>query len=90
MATKTTETKAVEPTKEVEVKTKDAPRVRIMLPYVEGEDPDQVVGLNGVMYKVRKGEPVDVPEGVAEVLRLSNKQIMDSIETKRQLKDQEL
>lgn len=48
--------------------------VTITLPLLEGEKESQIalVGYNFKMYKIKRGEPVEVPEGVAYVLELSN------------------
>lgn len=51
-------------------------RVRVMIPYVEGQGTDQTVGVNGVFYKIKKGCWVDVPEAVAEVIINSQQQAM--------------
>ena len=59
----------------VETKSEE-PRVRIIVPYIEGEDPEQVVGVNGKFYQIRKGVYVDVPPEVAEVLENANMQMV--------------
>ena len=43
--------------------------VTIQLPLTRHEKDDVYVGLNGVGYLIRRGEPVEVPTGVAEILR---------------------
>lgn len=40
----------------------------INIPYIDGESPDETVGINGKMYKIQKGEPVEVPLSVAKVI----------------------
>lgn len=49
-------------------------KVTITLPLLEGDDTEQfeLVGYNFKMYQIKRGEPVEVPEGVAYVLELSN------------------
>ena len=51
-------------------------RVKVMIPYIEGQGTDQTVGVNGVFYKIKKGCWVDVPEVVAEVIMQSQQQAM--------------
>lgn len=43
-------------------------KVKLRVPKDGGED-EVLVGVNGVMYRIRKGVEVEVPESVAEVLR---------------------
>ena len=50
------------------VKEEDEHRVMVMVPYVEGEDPDVTVIVNGYITKFRKGEMVAVRPEVAHVL----------------------
>ena len=52
----------------------DDERVMVMVPYVEGEDPDVTVIVNGYITKFRRGEMVSVKKNVAEVLANSNRQ----------------
>lgn len=35
---------------------------------------DLTIGLNGVMYKIKRGEPIKVPVAIAEIIRNSNEQ----------------
>lgn len=67
---------------------KDEQRVRIMIPYVEGECEYEVVGVNGVLYQIQKGEEVEVTQAVARVLSNSNKQIKRAQENRRRFKKQ--
>lgn len=67
---------------------KDDSRVRIMIPYIEGEDPEETVGINGVFYKIIKGEEVEVPRAVASVLSNSNKQYKTALSNQRKFKKQ--
>lgn len=73
MATKKTD--KAEPA-ETKTNVKEPERVRIIVPYIEGEDPEQVVGVNGKFYQIRKGVYVDVPPEVAEVLENANMQMV--------------
>lgn len=62
---------------ETEKKTADKDeRVLIMIPYIEGEDPEVTVGINGVFTKIRKGVAVYVSKPVASVLQNSYHQAM--------------
>ncbi len=76
MATKKTDKVAVETVNNEEPKKDETERVRIIVPFIDGEDPEQVVGVNGKFYKIRKGVYVDVPAEVAEVLENSNLQMV--------------
>ena len=73
---------------EKELKKKDDSRVKIMIPYIEGEDPELTVGINGVFYKIIKGEEVDVPRAVAKVISNSNKQMKAALENQKKFKQQ--
>ena len=45
-------------------------RVFVKVPRAgSGEDPYQLVGVNGEMFRIKRGERVEVPESVAEVLQ---------------------
>ena len=44
-------------------------KVKIRLPKVAGEDPVAFVGINGKGYRIKRGQDVEVPEEVAEVLK---------------------
>ena len=48
--------------------------VKVLLPLLENGDTEQYVAVNGRSFLIRRGEEVEVPECVAEVLRLSEKQ----------------
>ena len=48
--------------------------VTVYLPFVEGEEDEITVGVNGKMYKVKRGEEVEVPRSVAVVIRNANLQ----------------
>lgn len=71
-----------------EPKAKDDGLVTIMIPYVEGEDREVTVGINGVYTKIRKGVTVRVTPAVAEVLANSNKQMMAALDNQEKFKSQ--
>lgn len=64
--------------------------VMIMIPYVEGQDPVQYVGVNGVSYQIKKGVTVQVPKKVAEVISNSNLQMMEALETQKKYRNQKI
>lgn len=50
------------------------PKVRVTLPKAgPGEDAVIFVGLNGKGYRIQRGKEVEVPAGVAEILRNADK-----------------
>lgn len=73
-----------------EAKKEEPKRVTTFIPYIEGEDPELTVGVNGVMYKIRKGEEVEVPVEVMEVIHHSNQQIMAFEQQRKELQSQDL
>ena len=78
-------TKATEEQKTVEAKEE---RVRVFVPYIEGEDPEVTVWVNDEITKFKKGYQVEVPKNVAEVLENSNQLQMVAMENRRKLKNQ--
>lgn len=86
MATKKTTTIEAEQ-KPVEVKEEDN-RVTIMIPYIEGEDPEVTVWVNDEITKIKKGHQVKVKPAVAEVLENANQQMMVAMENRKKLKNQ--
>lgn len=62
--------------------------VTVNIPYIEGKGETQYVCDNGKSYLIRKGEPVEVPVSVAEILEQGNAQAMVIRQTKKNLKDQ--
>lgn len=44
-------------------------KVKIKLPLTRSEKDDVFVGVNGKTYLIKRGEAVEVPESVAEVLQ---------------------
>lgn len=56
-------------TEEKTVPTTEEERVTIRLPLSREDRDDVYVGLNGKSYLIKRGVNVDVPAGVAEILR---------------------
>ena len=86
MATK----KPAETEKKAEPKEKSEERemVTVMIPYIEGQDPEVTVGINGVYTKGKKGRMVKVPKNVAEVLAQSDQMTMVALENQEKFKSQ--
>ena len=84
MATKKTDT---EVKKEVKAEEMDN-RVMVMVPYVEGQDPEVTVIINGEVTKFKKGVTVMVKPEVAEVLQNSNQQTMAAFKNQEKFKNQ--
>lgn len=63
-------------------------RVQVMVPFIEGQDPEVTVIINGHITKFRKGEVVSVPRNVAEVLQNSNQQMMLALKNQEKFKSQ--
>lgn len=73
---------------ETEVKAAKENLVSIMVPYIEGEDPEVTVIINGEVTKFRKGVTVRVKPNVAQVLENSNKQMMAAYANQKKFKEQ--
>ena len=69
-------------------KAKEEEKVTVMVPYVEGEDPEVTVIINGQYTRFRKGETVQVSKAVASVLKNSNKQMMAALDNQKKFKNQ--
>lgn len=67
-------------TKAVKEKEPVAKKVTIMLPLTRSEKEDVYVGVNGKGYLIKRGEPVEVPAAVAEVLRHRDDMINKALE----------
>lgn len=68
---------ATRKTEEVEnaaVKAPDTVTIKIPIDPSNRSEDDITVGLNGKMFKIKRGIPVDVPKGVAEILEHSESQ----------------
>ena len=50
---------------------KEVKKVKIRLPLLSKNDPDQFVGVNGETFLIKRGVEVEVPEYVAEAIRLA-------------------
>ena len=86
MATKKTVTEEQKPVEE-KAEAKEE-RVRVFVPYIEGEDPEVTVWVNDEITKFKKGYQVEVPKNVAEVLENSNQLQMVAMENRKKLKNQ--
>ena len=64
-------------------------KVKIMVPYIEGEEPEITVGINGKFTKIRRGVEVEVPWYVAELLKNSNRQMMAALDQQKKFENQE-
>lgn len=82
-----TKNESVKTEAKVEAK-KEEEKVTIMIPYVEGEDPEVTVIINGHYTRFRKGETVQVSKAVASVLKNSNKQMMAALDNQKKFKNQ--
>ena len=87
MATKKTESVEQKPV-DVKEEAKEEERVRVFVPYIEGEDPEVTVWVNDEITKFKKGYQVEVPKNVAEVLENSNQLQMVAMENRKKLKNQ--
>lgn len=54
-------------------------RVKVMLPIINENDMTQYVAVNGRSFLIRRGEEVEVPESVAEVLKNSENQKREAL-----------
>lgn len=59
--------------------------VVIQLPVIEGMGDSVYVGVNMKDYQIKRGEPVEVPLCVAEVLRNSDKQMMVAMQKQKEM-----
>jgi hypothetical protein len=75
MATTTTATNVAEP------KTK---MVKIKLPLTRSEKDDEYVAVNGKSYLIKRGETVEVPDFVAEVLEHKEEMLAEAMEFEAQ------
>ena len=73
---------------EVKAETEEEELVSVMVPYIEGQDPEVTVIINGYVTKFRKGVPVKVKRNVAEVLANSNQQMMAAYENQKKFEKQ--
>jgi hypothetical protein len=76
-------------TKKVEAENKPKEeRVKVMVPKVDGEDPEMTVIVNYKVTRFKRGVIVDVPLSVAEVLEQSSQQMMTAQANQEKFKDQ--
>lgn len=54
--------------------------VRIRLPLTRDQKEGMYVGLNGVGYLIKRGQEVDVPAGVAEIIQRSEEMLAQALE----------
>lgn len=61
--------------------------VKLTLPLLPGRDDEEeaVCGVNGVLWKVRRGEEVEVPRCVAEVFQNADKQKLEAMKRRKGL-----
>ena len=59
--------------------------VVIQLPVIEGMGDSVYVCVNMKSYQIKRGEPVEVPLCVAEVLRNSDKQMMEAMKKQEEM-----
>ena len=85
MATKKTDNEQTPAPKQ---EKKEEEKVLIMIPYIEGDDPEVTVGINGKFTKIQKGAQVYVSKDVAEVIMNSNKQAMIARENQKKFENQ--
>lgn len=69
-------------------KSEKEERVQVMIPYIEGQDPEVTVIINGEITKIKKGVQVAVTRQVASVLENSNQQMMTAWQNQQALKNQ--
>lgn len=69
-------------------KSENEERVQVMIPYIEGQDPEVTVIINGEITKIKKGVQVAVTRQVASVLENSNQQMMTAWQNQQALKNQ--
>ena len=85
MATKKTESEVAETKVK---KAEEEERVTVMIPYVEGEDPEVTVWVNDHITQIKKGRQVRVTKAVATVLENSNLSMMTAYDNQQKLKNQ--
>ena len=91
MATKKTESEVAETKAKAKVeKAEEEERVTVMIPFVEGEDPEVTVWVNDHITQIKKGRQVRVTKAVASVLENSNLSMMTALDNQQKLKNQNL
>lgn len=80
---------ATKKTNEPEVKAVEKEElVSVLVPYIEGQDPEVTVIINGQVTKFKKGVTVKVKPNVAEVLENSNQQMMAAFANQKKFEKQ--
>lgn len=72
-------------TRKSAVAEKKEKTVVIQLPFIEGMGDSVYVGVNMKDYQIKRGEPVEVPLCVAEVLENSNRQMMVAMQRQEEM-----
>lgn len=89
MATKKTESEVAETKAKAKVeKAEEEERVTVMIPFIEGEDPEVTVWVNDHITQIKKGRQVKVTKAVATVLENSNLSMMTAYDNQQKLKNQ--
>ena len=89
MATKKTESEVAETKAKAKVETaEEEDRVTVMIPFIEGEDPEVTVWVNDHITQIKKGRQVKVTKAVATVLENSNLSMMTAYDNQQKLKNQ--
>lgn len=60
--------------------TKEVKKVKIKIPLTRKERDDVWVAVNGEKYLIKRGEEVEVPEYIAEVLRRQEEMLNEAME----------
>lgn len=71
--------------KEAAVAEEKPKTVVIQLPVIEGMGDSVYVSVNMKSYQIKRGEPVEVPLSVAEVLRNSDRQMMVAMQRQEEM-----
>ena len=62
-------------------------KVKIRLPITKTEKDDVFVGLNGKTYLIKRGAEVEVPAGVAEILKRKEDMLVAAMEYEESVAD---
>ena len=65
---------------------KETKKETVYLPFISGEDPYVFIGINGQYWQIPRGQKVEVPEVVAEQLRMMDAAAMAA----QEFSDQEI
>ena len=89
MATKKSESEVAETKAKAKVeKAEEEERVTVMIPFIEGEDPEVTVWVNDHITQIKKGRQVRVTKPVASILENSNLSMMTAYDNQQKLKNQ--